>query len=97
MSKEINSIHMKKKFDRSLGTSKRDQGITTPKDQNAKKAAEGKRHAFKYMMKKSGLMSIKRGKPETKTEALKRKVTGTLNKPVQAIKRAAKALKHAAE
>lgn len=88
---------MKKKFDRSLGTSKREQGIVTPKDMNAKKAAEGKKAAYKYMLQKSGIMVIKRGKPETKTEALKRKVSGTLKKPVQAIKRAAKALKHAAE
>jgi len=44
----------KKKFDRSLGTSKREQGVTTPKDMNRQKHKEGVKHAWKRRLEMSG-------------------------------------------
>jgi hypothetical protein len=46
----------KPKWDRSLGTSKREQGIVTPKDQNRAKNALGKLHVYKWLMAKAGLI-----------------------------------------
>lgn len=47
------------KFDRSLGTSKRAQGVVTPKDENAKNYKKGVEHMWMVRLEKAGIQKKK--------------------------------------